>query len=628
MGNEGVETMKIATGYTLIFVFLASFVIVFANTMTEAQDMQSVEEVLEKEIDLETTNMKKNSFLYDKNNKLFTELRHDENRRYITYEEIPEKVIQAFLSTEDQYFYEHEGVYVSAVARALINNAKAGGITEGASTITQQVVRNLFLSHEQTYNRKLNEALYAYQLEKDYSKEEILELYVNSIYFNHGVYGFETASQVYFNKTSSELSSAEIAFLAAIPANPSHYDPLHKKENTLLRMEWILEKMTDTKVITEEEKALALQEQIDVQYHHRKELYPDYAFYIEHELKQLIGKKEGFYSNMKNTDEETRNKIQTELNNRVTEVLESGIHIETYLDPSIQQHVTSVADRLLTNWGVQGASVVIDHATNRIVAMSGGAQYKKYEFQRAFQAYRQPGSAIKPLLVYGPYLDSTGKPMTSRVSTNHICYNGYCPSNAGNGFYGSVPLTQALTQSYNTAAVRLLHETGIEKAFSYIEKFGFTKIVRSDYNYPAALGGFTYGITPLELTKAYTVLSNDGTYSPSRAIKKVTDKDGNVLYEWKQDTQKIWDKESNDKLRYMMRKVVTEGTGKRANIPGQHIGGKTGTTNLSKDYWFVGYNNRYTTGVWIGHDNPSPIRSVRSPHMTLWKEIVTNLSSP
>nr|WP_275899621.1 transglycosylase domain-containing protein [Bacillus piscicola] len=558
---------------------------------------------------------------------LISEIRSEENRRYIRYNDIPEKVLQAFLATEDRFFYEHEGVDISAVFRAVITNSKAGNIEEGASTITQQVVRNLFLTQEQTYNRKLSEVLYAYQMEQTYSKDKILELYINTTYYQNGIYGFETASRTYFGKTSQQLSLAETAFLAAIPANPSHYDPLHHKENTLLRQQWILTKMEEAGVISKAEQEEASQESISVSYTKPRDLYPDYVVYIENELKELIASREGFTRRIKQANDEEREFVKKQLARRVKDVLKSGIHIETALDPSIQKQVIDRTDTYLNKWHVQGAAVVIDHTTHQIKAMSGGANYQKYDFQRAFQAYRQPGSAIKPLLVFGPYLDQTGKEVNSLVSTARFCHNGYCPSNAGRSFYGSVSLSHAFAKSYNTAAIRLFSETGVDTSFGYLEKFGFSKIQHGDYQYPAALGGFTYGMTPLEMTKAYTVYSNAGKYTIPRGILRVTDSKGNVIYEWKENTQKVWSPETNDKLRTMMRRVLTEGTGKRANIPNQHVGGKTGTTNNSRDFWFLGYNDRYTTGVWIGQDNPSSLARLHSahPHLTLWKEIVTDL---
>lgn len=596
--------------------------------MQEGQDIKSVEAVLEEEVEMDSITIPKNSYLYDKNGRMISEVTNQENRRYVTYNDIPQRVKEAFLSTEDQQFFDHNGVDMTAVTRALVVNAKADTIEEGASTITQQVVRNLYLSHEQSYNRKLSEVLYSYQLEKDHSKEEILEYYINSIYFQNGIYGFETASQSYFNKSSKELSLAEIAFLAAIPANPEHYDPLTNKENTKLRQEWVLTKMQETGAISEDEKKQAIDEEIHITFSNKTDLYPHYTFYIENELKQLVASQEGYQKRIENAEEDDeKEKIERQLNNRLNEIWKSGIHIETSLHPDIQEHVVAAANQELANIKAEGAAVVIDHATHRIVAMSGGQQYQKYDFHRAFQAFRQPGSAIKPLLVYGPHLEETEASIATQVSSDLFCHNGYCPSNARGGFYGNVTLETAFAQSYNTSALRLFDQTGLHTSFSYLEKFDFKQIQSEDHHYAAALGGFSNGVTPFELTDSYTVFSNQGEYTPSRGIQAVKDEEGNVLYEWEDEPKQLWQKETNQKLRQMMRSVITRGTAQAANIEGEEWRGKTGTTNSYHDLWFIGYGDRYTAGVWIGKDKPASLEHVRStsPHLSLWKRIVSEI---
>ncbi|MDQ0299912.1 penicillin-binding protein 1A [Salibacterium salarium] len=619
--------MRIAAGYFFIIGFLTLFSFFLLGALQEGEDIKSVEAVLETETEIDTVTMPKNSYIYDKNGRVISEVTSQQNRRYVEYKDIPQLVKDAFLSTEDQQFFEHKGVDMSAVGRALIVNAKANSIEEGASTLTQQVVRNLYLSHEQSYNRKLSEVLYSYQLEQDYSKREILEFYVNTIYFNNGIYGFETASQSYFNKPSKELSLAEVAFLASIPANPEHYDPLTKKENTKLRQEWVLTKMQETGAISEERKADAMDEPIHITFSKKTDLYPSYTFYIEHELKQLIAAEEGYKNQLENAGDDEKEEIEQKLNDRVDELWKSGIHIETSLHPEIQESVTSAVNEELDGSNVQGAAVVIDHATNRIVAMNGGKQYQKYDFQRAFQAYRQPGSAIKPLLVYGPYFEETEASTSDMVSSDPFCRNDYCPSNAGGDFYGNVTMETAFAQSYNTSALRLFDHTGIKTSFSYLEKFRFSKLQSDDYHYAAALGGFSHGVSPLELTDSYTVFSNHGEYTPSRGIKSVTDEEGNVLYEWEDSSQQLWKEETNQKLRQLMRSVLTEGTAGFADIKGEEWRGKTGTTNKYHDLWFVGYGDRYTAGVWVGEDNPASLEPISSrlPHLSLWKQITSHI---
>ncbi|MFZ4451820.1 transglycosylase domain-containing protein [Salibacterium aidingense] len=620
--------MRTAMGYLFIAGFMVVFSFFLLGLLEEEKEAKSLEAMLEEEAAIDEVSIPRNSYMYDKNGGLITELSAETDRRYIPFEDIPHYVKQAFLSTEDQHFFEHEGVDIAAVGRALAVNTKTGTIEEGASTITQQVVRNLYLSHEQSYNRKLSEVLYSYQMEKEYSKEDILEFYINSIYFQNGIYGFETASRRYFGKSSRELSLADIAFLAAIPANPEHYNPLTKKENTKLRQEWILEKMKETGAISEKEKKEAKQHPISLSYREKKEAYPDYSVYVEEELKQLIASKEGYQSRINKAEGGEKEELKEALNQRVQDVLESGIHIETSLDPVLQEHVTSTINQELKGTDVQGAAVVIDHATHRIAAMSGGRNYRKYDFNRAFQAFRQPGSAIKPLLVFGPYLDTTRTDRKTQVSSDPYCHNTYCPKNAGGGFHGYVSLETAFAQSYNTAALRLFEQTGIEVSFSYLEKIGLSKLQSSDHQLAAALGGLSHGVSPLELTRGYTVFSNQGSYTPSRAIRKVTDGNGHVLYAWSSKSRQLWEEETNQKLRHMMRSVMTEGTGRAAAIESEEWRGKTGTTNSYRDLWFVGYNQRYTAGVWLGKDQPASLQGLGpSLHLQLWKQIALRLKA-
>ncbi|MFD2703914.1 transglycosylase domain-containing protein [Salibacterium lacus] len=619
--------MRMSAGYLCIALFMAVFAVFLLGAFGEENKAVSFEQTLE-DTEIGDPSIERNSYIYDETGRVISELSKGLNRRYLDIEDIPYSVKQAFLSTEDRHFFEHKGVDMSAVARALAVNVQAGSIEEGASTITQQTVRNLFLTHEQSYNRKLTEVLYSYQLEQDYSKEKILEFYINSIYFQNGIYGFETAAHFYFGKSSRELTLAETTFLAAVPANPSHYDPLTKKANTKKRQEWILTKMQETGAVSKARADEAKETPVKLHVTETQNLHPDYTFYVEHELKQLIGVKEGFARRMENAGGKEKADIEAELQNRVQEVLTSGVHIETSLNPDLQNEVTASVNRQLRGKNGNGAAVVLDHRTSRIKALSGGKNYEPYTFNRAFQAYRQPGSAMKPLLVYGPYMDQNGADRQNYVDAGRYCIHDYCPANAGGGYPGQVTLKTALARSYNTAAMRLFETTGIQQSFSYLESFDFSRVDADDHHYAAALGGFSRGVSLLELTKAYTTFSNNGDYRSARAIEKVTDSKGKVLYEWEETSRSVWSEQTNQELRHMMRSVITEGTGRGADPGTGEWRGKTGTTNSYHDLWFAGYNNRYTTGVWVGKDNPATLETeLRSTHLELWKDIAEGLSN-
>ncbi|WP_257008316.1 transglycosylase domain-containing protein [Bacillus sp. FJAT-45350] len=617
--------MRIWTGVIVTILFLCGFSFVLLQVTAEMSHVKSINQVLDDHVKIEDVHLSTNSYILDRNNELISEIYRDYNRIYLPIEEIPPLVIHAFLATEDRRFFEHKGYDASAIFRAFFTNLRSNSIEQGASTVTQQLVRNYYLGHEQTYDRKLSELLYAYQLEKVYDKEEIIELYINTIFFQNGIYGFEAASRFYFNKPSNELTLGEIAFLSAIPNNPTHYNPLKHSDRTIERQKWILNKMLEVEVISNEEFNLALEETIELSVTRKVDMYPDYVTYIHHEFTQLVAEIDGFNEKLRSAaTDESRNDIQQKLTIRVNELLESGVTIHTALEPSMQQKAISTVERYLPQGDIQGAVTVIDHHAHEIVAITGGKDYKKFDFHRGFQSFRQPGSSIKPLLSYGPYLAEYDVRLQSPINANNFCKNGYCPRNFGGGQYGDVTLETAFKHSYNTPAVRILDRIGIENGFSYLEKFSFSQVESGDYRLPAALGGFTYGMSSLEMSNAYTTFANNGQFQPSYGIRKVTDSMGDTIYEWNPTSKEVWDIATNDRMRTLLSKVLTEGTGRNAAISGGYAGGKTGTTSSYQDLWFIGLNDNYTTGVWVGKDKPASLQNIYSqtPHLSIWREIM------
>lgn len=621
------KLVRMFLGYILIIIFLPVFVFLITITSEETKKVQSFHEVLDERIHIEKTNLSQSSYIKDKNGQVISEIHRPMNRTYIGLDQIPSFLQEILIVSEDQYFYDHPGFDLTAIARALAVNIQASEIEEGASTITQQLARNLYLNHEQSYNRKVSELLYAYELERTYSKEEILELYFNTIYFHNGAYGIEAAANLYFQKSAADLSKAQLAFLAAIPNNPTYYDPILHFDHTKERQERLIGQLEENNSINHEEAEEMKQEEIVLSIKQRVDLYPDYTTYVEAELKDLIAHAEGFDILMKEADSSEQKSLEEKLSKRMEEILASGVIIETSLNPSIQENAMKAIKRHLPYKDIEGSITVIDHKQHEIVALIGGKSYKKYDFHRAFQAYRQPGSAIKPLLDYAPYLERTGAPLSEKISSDAFCKNGYCPENYGGAIYGMVTLEKAFSQSYNTSAVRLLNQTGIENAFADLKKFQFKKVTDQDHVLPAAVGGFTYGMTSLELTNAYTVFSNEGFYQPSRAIRQVTDLSGKVLYAWDDKAVSVWNSSTISKMRILLNKAVVSGTARKANFPSTYIGGKTGTTTDYHDYWFVGLTENVTAGVWIGKDNPGNIKSIQSaaPQLRIWKDIVSNI---
>lgn len=619
--------VRMFTGYFFIIILIPVFIFLLMFASTETGKVQSLHEVLDKKIQIEKTNLSQTSYIKDREGQVISEIHKPMNRIYVSSDKIPDFLEKLFIASEDQNFFDHPGFDLTAMGRALAVNIKASGIEEGASTITQQLARNLYLSHDQSYNRKLSEILYAYQLERTYSKDEILELYLNTVYFHNGAYGIEAAANTYFQKKAEQLTNAEQAFLAAIPNNPSFYDPIKHFERTKTRQVRLIDLMQANGLINAEEGTTIKDEKINMSPKQRADYYPDYVTYVEAELRDLISHAEGFDSQIEQAEPAMREELREKLSTEVDKVISSGIIIETALNPKIQERAVQAVKKHLPYQEIEGAASVIDHENHEIIALVGGKDYQKYDFNRAYQAYRQPGSAIKPLLVYAPYINQTHASLTEKVSADTFCSKGYCPQNYGGGTYGMVTLEQALSRSYNTPAVRLLEKNGIENSFSDLAKFQFKKVTAEDKRLPAAIGGFTHGMTSLELTNAFTVFANGGSFLPARAIRQVTDLSGKVLFKWEDQSVQVWNGATITKMRTLLNKVMTSGTGRKAFFQSSYIGGKTGTTNDYNDFWFIGLNDHVTAGVWIGKDKPSNIKYVEStaPHQKIWKEIVSGI---
>ena len=614
--------MRKFIGYLLIISALPILMVLIFLAYQEWTKVESINKTLDDKISVDTIHLEQTSYMTDQNGDIISEISLSNNRINLSSEEIPPFLKELFVITEDRQFYQHAGIDAAAISRALLVNSSSNSIEQGASTITQQLARNVYLTHEKTYNRKITELLYAYQLERILSKQDILDLYINAIYFNNGTYGIEAASQFYFSQSATRLSKAELAFLAAIPNNPEKYNPLKHFDATKARQERILEQMAQENKLTKKEYEQLVQEKINLKVRSSIDLYPDYVTYVHQELKELIAANEGLTSKLKSANQATREKAEQRLNQKVTQLLNSGVTIHTALNPRLQTAAKKALEGGITSASTEGAAVVIQHHTHELVSLIGGKHYKKNSFNRAYQSYRQPGSTIKPLLDYAPYIEETGASITSQVSGASYCKNGYCPQNYGGAIYGMVSLSRAFARSYNTPAVRLLEQTGIKTSFKYLEKFQFKKVTEQDQRLTAAIGGFTYGMSPLELTRAFTSF-HDGSYQPARAITKVTNREGKTLYKWKHQSKQVWSKSTVTKMRQLLHEVTVSGTAKGAYFPTDYIGGKSGTTNDYKDLWFIGLTDHYTTGVWMGKDTPANIEylSKGSPQVKIWRNI-------
>lgn len=559
----------------------------------------------------------------DRNGKIFSE-EYVEWRNPLEYEDIPFFIQELFIQSEDTDFYEHVGYDLSAIVRAVVSNSSAQQSQQGGSTITQQLVRMRYLTEEKTYERKVTELLYAYELEQVSSKEKILEMYMNEMYFSNQVYGIGAAATYYFQKNLVECTEAEMAFLAAIPNNPSLYNPLKNFNETKLRQELLLDVLAKNGTITQEQSNEFKSQKITLKTKQKVQQYPSYSTYVIKELSDLIAGKDGFAERLENAqDPAMKDLIQAELKSKVDEIVSTGVTIETSLDPLKQQSIDRSFSKKLENTELQASSALIDNKTREIIALYGGKDYRKFDFHRAYQGYRQPGSAIKPLLVYAPFFETTEYSPDSQVNGGKYCIGTFCPQNYGGAFYGDVPIKQAFRFSYNTPAVRLFETVGIEQAFGFLNRFQFSEVNIEDHNFPAAIGGFNNGVTSLQMADAYSSFIN-GQYQPTRAIRSVKNKNGDILYAWDSEKQEIWSAETISYMRSMLQDVVENGTGIGIQGDSSYIGAKTGTTNDFHDFWLAGLTEEYTATVWIGYDQPRDMGNIESEkiHHYLFSELI------
>ncbi|MFW7186850.1 transglycosylase domain-containing protein [Lysinibacillus sp. BNK-21] len=601
--------MKKAFGFFIIVLSLPALWWISTNIKTEINIAQAHEEQMTNAIHLPEVEAQLPVTLIDRNGQTFSE-EYVEWRQPLSLQEIPQIAQEIFITSEDADFYTHIGFDLSAIIRAVVANSNSNTTSQGGSTITQQLVRMRYLSEEKTYERKLTELFYAYELEKEFDKEAILTMYLNESYFSNQVYGIGGAATYYFQKPLKELSIAEIAFIAAIPNNPSLYNPLKNYDQTKARQERLLDTLAANGAITEGEAKNYKADAITLNVKDKIQSYPMYSTYVLQELKWLIAEKEGYADRLSSTDnEEEKKKIKAQLDIRLNTLFQNGLIIHTALDPTKQQHDEEKMSAILGTSPWQAAGAAIENQSREIVSLYAGKNYEKFDFHRAFQGTRQPGSAFKPLAVYAPFFETTSHTPDSIVNGGRYCVGSFCPQNYGGYTYGDVSIRTAFRHSYNTSALRLFQTVGVETAFHYLNRFHFRSIVEKDYNYAASLGGLTYGVTALELADAYTSFI-DGSYVLAHSIRKVTALDGTELYSWDTQRDQIWSPKTVKYMRELLADVVANGTGQGVYSNSSYVGAKTGTTNDYRDYWLAGLNNEYTAAVWLGYDKPQSMQQL------------------
>ena len=529
------------------------------------------------------TGCDRTSIIYDGQSDVVTRLHGVQDRTWVSISELQPSTVYAFISAEDARFFEHEGVDVIRIAGAIVADIKAGSYVQGASTISQQLIKLSHLTSEKTISRKAEEAALAYEMERQYSKEDILEMYLNYVYFGGGYYGIEAAAEGYFGVHASDLTLDQSAMLAGILKSPSGYAPHINYAASINRRNNILRLMRDYGYITDDEKKQASARRPTI-LHDKNEEYS------------------GYY-----TDAVTKSAAAL-MGITVDELIRGGYSIYSAMDSDIQHYCEEMFKNgeLFPAEDSEAAIVVLEPSTGMVVAMVGGRSYTGgISFNRATDIRRQPGSVIKPVIAYAPAFEYLNYTAADMILDEETTFADYTPSNYGNKYYGWVTVREAVTKSLNVPAVKTLSAVGVYRAKDFAKRCGI-EFDDKDDSLALALGGFTYGVSPLQIAGAYSCFASGGIYNTPTLIKKITDRNGLTVYEYRQDSRRVMSEANAYILTSMLKSVVTEGTGHRLNTLDIPIAGKTGTVGLAngnRDAWMAGYTPEYTAVVWQGYDS-------------------------
>jgi len=599
----------------LFWIFFLAVTLTVGATLVVGHDIkEDLESTLPEVRDLNDLEERKITKVLSSDGKLIATL-YREAYKPVSYDELGDNIRNAVVALEDARFYQHSGVDVRSVARAAIQNAMSGKIEQGASTITMQLARKLYLSNDRTYERKIREALLARKIEKEYSKDEILERYLNEVYFGAGAHGIGAASARYFEKTPAQLGVAEAALLAGLIQSPTHYNPYTNHRGARHRQVLVLTAMRDNGYINGEEYREALDQATTFSFNDNPtEEGPllKYPYFSTHAIKAAV----------KNLGEEA--------------VYEDGLTILTTVDLNAQRHLRNTLSDALSRHGAQygvnqGAAVLIENETGKLRALVGGRSWNSEDyFNRATQAERQPGSTFKPLL-YAAALER-GYTQDSKLSDEKFEWRiqdgnktkTWSPLNSDGKSRGRIPLREALRLSRNQATTDLMRQLGVATLLDMADRVG----ISSELPRVPSLALGTGLVTPLDMATAYSSFANGGVRTTVTPLKKVYEPNGtlaqNFSHRW---THQATSPEVTAELTDMLRRVVTSGTGRAAHIPGLDVAGKTGTTDSFRDAWFVGYTPEYTLAVWMGNDDNSKTYRLYGgslPAQT-WKRMMSGL---
>ncbi|MEY3332651.1 MAG: hypothetical protein RLZZ176_951 [Cyanobacteriota bacterium] len=545
------------------------------------------------------------TYIYDIKGKLLTSIHGEANREVVPLDKVSPHLKRAVLASEDGHFYDHHGINPTGVGRAIVVNMVAGGVKEGGSTITMQLVKNLFLSQKRAFTRKLAEAVLAIRLEQILSKNEILEMYLNQVYWGHNNYGVQTAARSYFNKSAEYLTLAESAMMAGLIQAPEEFSPFASIKLAKQKQKEVLGRMIELGWISQKEYDDALKQPIKLG--KIRSFQGSASPYITNSVAQELAKKFGRDA-----------------------LLKGGMRVQTTVDAKFQ----AMAEGTIKDWhqklqsqGLsknQMALVAVDPRTHFVKALVGGVDYKVSEFNRATQAKRQPGSSFKPFVYYAAF--ATGKyAPDSTVLDAPVGYqdgNGwYYPKNYDSKFAGSMSIRTALALSRNIPVIKLGKAVGMNKVIETCRTLGIMSPMEPVTSLP--LGAI--GVTPLEMASAYATFANYGWQSPPTVIVRITDSVGNVILDNTPKQKQVLDPWASAAIIDVMQSAITEGTGRNAAI-GRPAAGKTGTTSSEKDIWFVGTVPQLTTAVWVGRDDNKQLASGATGGMIvapIWRDFMT-----
>ena len=526
------------------------------------------------------------SRVYSGNNRLLAEF-FIENRTTVSLDNIPEALIKAIIATEDARFYSHHGIDFRGIARAFYRNVRAKKVLEGGSSLTQQLAKVLFLTPERSYTRKLKEMALALRIEQRYTKPEILSFYLNQIYFGSGAYGAEAAARIYFNKQARDLNLAECALLAGLPRSPKHYSPFKSPQSARARRSYVLNRMAAMQIITQEQAEAAKQAPLPVQ----PALPSGSASYFVEYVRQKVEDRFGssiLYSGGLN--------IFTTINDE----------LQAYAEQAVRDGLDRIEARRPKKNSppapLQAAVIVLEPSSGHILAMVGGRDYSQSQFNRAWQALRQPGSAFKPL-IYAAALDSgfsaadilNDTPLTIKVDRN----KNWSPENFTRTYQGPVTIRKALAQSLNVPTIRLLEKIGVQQSIHYAREFG----IKSRLNPYLSLALGSSDVTLFELASSYAVFANHGVRLGPVSIQTIADSSGRVIYASDAMPLQVIRPEIAYLITNLLKGAIERGTGWKAAEINRPAAGKTGTTNDYRDAWFIGYTPDLLAGVWVGYDD-------------------------